>query len=168
MKRTALNRIIPLVLATICAAAIFMFSNQNGMDSAEVSNRLLSKLFDMYNRIVPDAEFLSIDEFKYYDHLLRKAAHLFIYFILSILTCWSAWAIFSKRYMLISLLFCFVYACTDELHQNFSAGRNGIFSDVLIDTAGALIGIIYMTLIIACIRSINRSAGESIDKSPVK
>lgn len=157
MKRTVLNRIIPIILTIVCAAAIFMFSRQNGTDSAGLSDSLLHKLIAVYERIFPERGLPSPERLKALGYLLRKAAHLFIYFLLGILSCWSGWALFRRWYSPAALLFCFLYACTDELHQSFSMGRNGVFSDVLLDTAGALFGIIYMTLLIACIRSINRS-----------
>jgi len=36
----------------------------------------------------------------------------------------------------------FLYACSDELHQNFVAGRSGSFSDVLLDTSAAFIAVL--------------------------
>ena len=47
-----------------------------------------------------------------------------------------------------SILFSFLYACTDELHQIFVPGRSAQFRDVLIDTLGASFGIAitYLTI----------------------
>ncbi|MFZ2371781.1 MAG: VanZ family protein, partial [Trichococcus flocculiformis] len=41
-----------------------------------------------------------------------------------------------------ALLFVFLYASSDEFHQSFIPGRGPAFTDVLIDTAGGLTGII--------------------------
>jgi len=49
-------------------------------------------------------------------------------------------------------LLSFLYACSDEFHQTFVPGRAGQFKDVLIDTAGALIGLIVVTLIRMVVR----------------
>ncbi len=40
-----------------------------------------------------------------------------------------------------SLIFCILYAITDEIHQLFVPGRGTEVTDVLIDGIGALIGI---------------------------
>ncbi|MEW8956524.1 VanZ family protein, partial [Clostridium sp.] len=48
-----------------------------------------------------------------------------------------------------SVIFSFLYAVTDEFHQTFIPGRVGSFKDVLIDTTGALICAIVITLLIA-------------------
>ena len=36
----------------------------------------------------------------------------------------------------------FLYACSDELHQNFVAGRSGSFSDVLLDASAAFVAVL--------------------------
>jgi len=36
----------------------------------------------------------------------------------------------------------FLYACSDELHQNFVTGRSGSFNDVLLDTSAAFIAVL--------------------------
>ena len=50
----------------------------------------------------------------------------------------------------ISVFFCFIYACTDEFHQMFVDGRGASFFDCLIDTTGAILGIV-AALILYCI-----------------
>ena len=42
----------------------------------------------------------------------------------------------------------FCCACLDEFHQLFVRGREGKFTDVLIDTAGALLGIVIVQAVI--------------------
>lgn len=55
----------------------------------------------------------------------------------------------SLKYALaMSILFSFLYACTDEIHQIFVPGRSAQFRDVLIDTLGASFGAIITYLII--------------------
>jgi VanZ family protein len=41
----------------------------------------------------------------------------------------------SKLY---AIMFVFLYACSDEIHQHFVDGRVAAFKDVLIDTAGGI------------------------------
>ena len=50
-----------------------------------------------------------------------------------------------------ALGFCFLYACTDELHQYFVPGRACRFKDVMIDTAGAFTGIVCSMIAIAVV-----------------
>ena len=76
----------------------------------------------------------------WYDIILRKLAHLFVYAVLARLlaraltgsTCWS-W----KKIFLGSLALSILYACSDEYHQTFVPGRVGCLHDVLIDALAA-------------------------------
>lgn len=45
-------------------------------------------------------------------------------------------------YTLASCIWCFIYACADEVHQYYVPGRYASFTDVLIDFSGALVGIL--------------------------
>jgi VanZ family protein len=72
---------------------------------------------------------------------LRKIAHASVYFILSILLMHSLRINNNiTKKIILSILICFLYACSDEFHQTFVLGRTGQFIDVIIDTIGAMIG----------------------------
>lgn len=74
---------------------------------------------------------------------LRKCMHASEYFVLSILiyNFLKNLKISGWKTVIISIGISFLYACTDEFHQLFVAGRTSQFTDVLIDTLGAIIGI---------------------------
>jgi hypothetical protein len=79
-----------------------------------------------------------------WEYILRKIFHMFEYAVVAYLT----YRILSEEerrhfYWNIfwTLAFTVLYAISDEYHQTFTAGRTGIYTDVLIDSAGALIGI---------------------------
>lgn len=58
-----------------------------------------------------------------------------------------------------------VYAATDEIHQLFVAGRSGRFSDVCIDSAGALLGVAVFALFVklaAIVRAVKGKRDERI------
>lgn len=79
----------------------------------------------------------------------RKTSHGVVYAIVAILVMLllSRFKINMFLKILITLLFCIVYAITDEYHQLHVDGRTGQMSDVIIDTYGAMIGIsIYLIL----------------------
>lgn len=133
---------------------IFNFSAMTSQDSNNkstgLSEKLISKTLDATNEAGitdshPDAEKLS----KAADLInkpFRKVAHATVYFVLALILLAAGRVIFgSKKYLLtcvIALFFCFAFAMTDEYHQTFVDGRTGQFSDVLIDTAGACVGVL--------------------------
>ena len=82
-------------------------------------------------------------------HIFRKCAHLGEYSVLAIIL-WRAvrkpvrndprpW---SWRHAAIAVFIVFAYASTDEFHQIFVPGRTPLVTDVLIDTSGAVIGML--------------------------
>lgn len=91
------------------------------------------------------------------DGKIRKLAHACEYFVLSIFVMLLIFQIKKTKkfkYNLIGLIICFIYACTDEFHQKFIPGRGAQFSDVMIDTMGALAGIVFLWIIICIVRFI--------------
>ena len=76
--------------------------------------------------------------------LVRKTAHFTEYAILGALFYLNLIQ-FPKlnsriKKLLLPILFSFLYAITDEIHQIFVPGRSAQFRDVLIDTLGASFG----------------------------
>lgn len=86
---------------------------------------------------------------------LRKCMHASEYFVLSILifNCLKTFKISGWKTVIIPIGIAFLYACTDEFHQLFVAGRTSQFTDVLIDTSGAILGV---TMINVAIRIIGK------------
>jgi len=79
---------------------------------------------------------------------VRKAAHLVEYAVLGILA-WRAarfdpaFGSFSpRRKFWFALLFCMLYASTDEFHQSFVPARHPKVDDVLLDTCGSGLGLL--------------------------
>lgn len=120
---------------------IFMFSHQ----PSDVSSVTSSSLNNIFKEIPLFSLF-----FKLFP--IRKVAHFFLYFCLGFLVNKSLTnlEIINKRYLqnIVTLLICFIYACTDEFHQLFILGRDGNIFDVLIDTSGALLTLIIINTII--------------------
>ena len=71
-----------------------------------------------------------------WDLVLRKLAHAAEYGVL------GALAFRAARSAPAAVLLASAYAVTDEIHQAFVAGRHGSPLDWLVDTAGALLGVV--------------------------
>lgn len=74
------------------------------------------------------------------DFILRKAAHIVEYVILTYLA-WQAIGdgAKSKKYLIYAVIFSIIYAVSDEYHQTFVRSRIGSPVDVLVDSAGIVI-----------------------------
>jgi VanZ family protein len=80
------------------------------------------------------------------DFVVRKAGHMAAFGILAVLL-WRALAFSAVRRAIVwSWVLTVAYATTDELHQSFTAGRHPSPVDVGIDSAGALLFLLALTL----------------------
>lgn len=122
---------------------IFLFSNQNITNSMSLSDKVASKIIDVVVKVkkeeIPPQEKAKM--VKNTRLMIRKTAHFTEYFILGILV-FKIFEIYGvQRALVYSIIFCFLYACSDELHQLFSDGRSAKVLDVLIDTSGSMLSI---------------------------
>ena len=79
------------------------------------------------------------------EFFIRKGAHFSIYFALAVAVA-SVLHIWMKKKPLklaaLTMLFVFLYACSDEWHQSFNGERTPLFQDVMIDTVGGICGVV--------------------------
>jgi VanZ family protein len=122
---------------------IFIFSNQNASKSENMSDKFSSSIIDITLKIKNEkiSEETRKEKIENTRFLVRKTAHFTIYLILGILVYQACVLYGIKRKFLISILFCIIYASTDEIHQIFIVGRTAKLLDVFIDSFGSLIGI---------------------------
>lgn len=116
---------------------IFIMSNTNGNDSSSQSNFFANIIL----------QFIHIDK-ETLTFLIRKLAHMSEYAILALFTYYALIKIaFNKRIIFqITFLISFLYACSDEFHQLFISGRSGQFTDIIIDSTGCLIMLLFLYL----------------------
>ena len=142
------------ILLVIWMGVIFFMSSQDGDESGKTSSDIVMLIITKYDKLTN----ASFDIIEYHhseefidkaNYIFRKTCHFSEYFILCILFFNFVMA-FNKFKILLcnlySVLFSFFYASLDEYHQTFISGRGGVFSDVLIDTFGAIVGLLLINL----------------------
>lgn len=132
-----------LVLSLFWMGLIFYFSAQSAEESAELSTGTVDWLlaYDSKRHVLQNLAGKGILEF-----VVRKLAHAAEYGILAVflgLTIYSSkrW---KRKWQLKTVIFCCLYACSDEFHQLFVAGRSGQIRDVGIDTFGAVCAVLIL------------------------
>jgi VanZ family protein len=121
-------------------ALIFKLSSQPAVESWKVSGEVTNINIKVIDKVTPNTNTkFNVNEF---NHIVRKNAHFFIYLGLGVLTVNALRRKGIVRYKSIALLICVLYAASDEFHQIFVPGRGPGVGDVLIDSAGALVGIL--------------------------
>ena len=148
-------RILLIGLTLIWMGLIFYFSNQNGTKSALLSRDITRNILKI---VYPDYMQLDKSEqtalLKSVGLVVRKLAHYGEYILLALFLYISI-SVFTKnqriRYCLV-FVFGMLYACFDEIHQYFVAGRAFMIQDILID----LVGISSALLLIFGIRKLKQ------------
>lgn len=100
---------------------------------------------------------------------MRKVMHASVYLILAFFLMILLNIISDHKYywltLLIALVLSVVFAITDEYHQTFVAGRTGQKMDVIIDSLGALIGLIFYTTYNIVYKNGYRNALKEIEEN---
>ena len=134
-------RVITTILLILWMILIFMFSNQNATASKKVSDMVAKNTITTVGKVT-GKKYTEKDKKNFiYDSrvVIRKTAHFTLYFILGILVYFTfrSYGI-SNKIFIYSILFCLLYAISDEIHQLFSSGRSFKIMDIFIDTMSAL------------------------------
>jgi VanZ family protein len=123
-----------LLIGWMCI--IFWFSHQPSVQSDEQSYLVISMLRTI--GINFNSAFGELSNF-----VIRKLGHFTEYFILYVLFYNVLKEYFEfKSSIILSIVFVFLYACSDEFHQLFIIGREGSIRDVILDTSGGMIGML--------------------------
>lgn len=154
MRKITVKNAFLILLLLLCTVFIFSNSLKDSEASHKDSDVIVEIVEDVADKIQPEN---NVD----WNYIVRKSAHLTEFFILGVLSMLLALQIIKKRWMAMLTVASFVIliATTDEIIQIFS-GRSSMFSDVLIDTAGALVGIGVVLLLYQVALNIKRKVNE--------
>lgn len=125
---------------------IFFFSHQPGEVSTKVSNAVANTL-----QIEQQSEHVSVSTQPLFAGLnIRKYAHIILYFLLGVFAVLSVKENQQKWYVKLftAFIICFLYSCSDELHQMFVPGREASIRDLCVDSIGYGIAIVFGLVVV--------------------
>lgn len=155
-KKIIALRIVLIILTIAVMTVIFMLSADNADESNAksdiVSGSIINAVLEFFNLEGKRAE-------KFIDNcvmIVRKTAHFTEYAVLGFLILSVSESFFIRRKISAptALITGALYAVSDEIHQSFVPGRSCQISDMLLDTAGVMAGIIALIILIAIIKKI--------------
>lgn len=133
---------------------IFNMSAQDGVSSASLSIKVAEKAVVIYDKVF-DAN-LSDEQLAHYAQVIhtpiRKLGHMTEYFLLAVTVSFPLY-VYGMRgiwLMFFAGVICVGFACGDEYHQSFVAGRGPSKRDVLIDSIGVFFGIMVVRIVCWC------------------
>lgn len=151
MKHHTTNNInLPIKLLSFLPALlllflIFGFSAQDGEASGSLSFQISLYLVQLFSPLLPTAlsEDVLLERAELIHIFVRKAAHMTEYFLLALslqlpLAAWFSKVLSWKKRIFIGFFSTVIFAALDEFHQSFVPGRSGNFTDVCIDSIGAI------------------------------
>ena len=142
---------LSFVPAIIMMCLIFGFSSQEAEESSQLSYEVGVKVFSIANETLDRGwsqntiEALSRKSQFY----IRKTAHFTEYFLLAVSVAFPlyVYGVRGLRLVFFAGAFCVGYACLDEYHQSFVAGRSPGKRDIAIDSIGIFFGILVTRIV---------------------
>lgn len=141
-----LLKLLSFVPTALLLFLIFGFSAQDGESSGSLSFQISLFLVKLASPLLPAAmsKDVLLARAEMIHYFVRKAAHMTEYFLLALslqlpLTAWFSRQLAPKLRILTGFASTVLFAALDEFHQTFVPGRSGNFTDVCIDSSGALI-----------------------------
>lgn len=134
-----LKKLLLVCIVLFWLIVIFLLSSQPASHSNDLSQGITEKVVRAIEKVTNQQ--LDLNQ---WNHWIRKNAHFFLYFILGIflMSGLTAFRVRLRRASLYAFGISVLYAISDEAHQLFVDGRGGQVRDVLIDSAGAALGIL--------------------------
>lgn len=158
---------LDIIIILCWMGIVFTFSSQVGKTSSGLSRTIASKVVDISHK---DGEITAKERttlINKYNYTIRKMAHYTIYLIGGITIISFIRILTNKKWLasLLTIVIGFIYASSDELHQYFVSGRDARFTDVLIDTAGVITGVVLYLGVIIIINKIRNSKNKHDEES---
>ena len=130
---------------------IYSFSAQPGEVSSQLSYKVSYKIVDTVDYVFDGGheDWQIANWASKINFITRKLAHMTEYFALAIAVSFPlyVYGLHGFLLMLVAGLICVGFACGDEYHQSFVAGRGPSVKDVCIDSVGVFFGVILVRIV---------------------
>lgn len=154
MRKKKIMTAVWAILLGLLYFSIFGFSGQTGEESGSLSFSVSEKCAEIVNAISGKnwTEQTLHSMALYFEHPIRKLAHFGEYAVMGILVSrmLRPWIVKDpdekkkkRKWCFLTVLWVFLSAAADEIHQFFVPGRYCSFTDVMIDTAGGFCGMLF-------------------------
>lgn len=136
------SRLVFGLLTVAVMVCIFLFSCENADKSSDTSGTIVDFIINIFYKNFDSMTFAEQAEILgNISHIIRKTAHFVIYAALGFFAFLTSGhkRLFCRKTLWI-VLFCGLYAVSDEIHQYFVPGRACMVRDIILDTCGSITG----------------------------
>lgn len=164
LRRWLVSSVAAILLLWLYSV-IFQFSAQDAEQSGSLSQYVSEQFVGIINHLSgrPWDEAALAGMAEYFEHPIRKLAHFSEYACMGVLvyTLWSQWMKRGRMLYLLTVVWVFLSAASDEFHQYFVPGRYASIADVMLDTSGGVFGMLFCICAAALCRKVgSRTRGK--------
>lgn len=154
MKKCHLRQVLFLSLAFLIMLILFISSSMTYEQQTSVpflekylANQPFKETLSWihFKYATGEVSISSLGYYKFVEFFIRKEAHFGTYFLMGLFLYLGLPYKLKWRVILV-VLGAFFYASFDEFHQMLTGGRTPLFQDVMLDTFGAIVGILIALL----------------------
>ncbi len=128
---------------------VFYLSSRPADESRAMSDWVIDDIFNVFGLKIPI-------------FYIRKAAHVAEFTVLAMVGFNAIYVTYHCKHTgVFAFLMSAIYGVTDEIHQIFVSGRACQLRDMLIDSGGALIGVLLAILILKIIKTIKERGKQN-------
>ncbi len=163
MSKRKVLRVVLLVLLLLQLGLIFKLSDEPARQSESTSGGFIETLLRTWDKdfSARDAETQRL-QVERLQKSVRTLAHLSEYTLLGLTAAGVAWTFDQrKKALLLAAAGCVLWAVSDELHQALVPGRSCQLSDIAVDSAGALLGMAALSLLLQLIFAVMKKRKEA-------
>lgn len=141
-----LKKILLWCAVIFMSMQIFGFSSKTAEESSSTSEKIARQVIEIIDNVIEIDEIKKEEMFHTVHFLIRKSAHFAEFSLLTLLVFFLAKSYGLKKYncAIISLVYCLIFASTDEIHQLYVSGRSGEVRDVFLDFCGGVFSNVYI------------------------
>ncbi|WP_291637248.1 VanZ family protein [Clostridium sp.] len=143
MKNLLKTKTIVKIIICVIWVSVILYNGTRQGETSQRSSKEIVKLATMVMNIPTDAIDGPSIKFSDVNYFVRKNAHFFQYFILSILICTTIKEFnlnkWSEIFLLLFILL--LFPVIDEFIQKYIPGRTSNIFDVVIDFSGGILGL---------------------------
>jgi VanZ family protein len=96
---------------------------------------------------------------------VKKTAHMIEYGIFAVLLyrALKSYGVKKEKAMILAIVLTFLYGASDEFHQSFTPGREPKVRDIIFDTIGGVLGILFIWKLLPKVPKKLKSWAEKLD-----
>ncbi len=141
-----IKKFIYIILTLIVLISIYYLSSMNNKETNSLSKGIVYKSIELVEGI-NHKEYDKKSIVNKLNYPIRKCAHFTLFLLLGVCIFLLLNSFNISNRFIISIVLCIIFSILDETHQIFTSGRTPLLTDIIIDSFGSVVGILFINRI---------------------